>query len=37
MAETRIFSKNVTLGSPNQPATVITAMYEAEDDVRKSR
>ena len=37
MAEAGLMSKSVTLGSLNQPATVITAMYEAEDDVRKSK
>jgi hypothetical protein len=33
MAEAGLMS--VTLVSLIQPATVITAMYEAEDDVRK--
>ena len=34
---TPIMSKRVVLGSPNQSATVISALYEAEDDVQNLR
>jgi hypothetical protein len=33
--ETRLLSKNVTLGSLQHPVTVTTALYEAEEDVAK--
>jgi len=33
--ETRLQSKNVTLGSSQRPVTVTTALYEAEEDVAK--
>jgi len=33
LPETRLFRKDVFLGSLSQPATVTTAMYEAETDV----
>ncbi len=33
--ETRLLSKNVTLGSLQRPVTVTTALYEAEEDVAK--
>ncbi len=32
-AEASMMSKSVTLGTPRRPATVTTALYEAEDDV----
>src|SRR5260370_18506111 len=33
--ETRLLSKNVTQGSLQRPATVTTALYEAEQDLAK--